>query len=452
MYKKIQRIHFIGIGGIGMSAIAEVLSRHGYRVSGSDLGKNESVRHLESLGIQVFQGHAGSHIAGAELVVFSSAILADNPELVAAKQGEIPSIPRAEMLAELMRLKTGIAVAGAHGKTTTTSLISVALVDAGLDPTIIVGGRVDHLGGANARFGRSEFLVAEADESDGSFSKLSPCLAVVTNIDREHMDYYGTMTRLRNRFLSFVNKVPFYGLVVLFGDDPYVKLMRPRITRRKKTFGFGERNDYRIVEYQCTPAGTACEVRIGRERELLRLQIPGRHNALNALATLAVTDELSIPRKQAIESMGNFGGVRRRFQQRGEKGGVTFIDDYAHHPSEITATLSAARERFPQGKVRVIFQPHRFSRVEDLFDRFSSCFKDCDQLCLVDIYPAGEKPIPGIHSEVLAENIERQGSVLVKYCSSQTLALETCLLSAKPGDVILTLGAGDLPNVYKELF
>lgn len=452
MYKKIKKIHLIGVGGIGMSGIAELLLRNGYTVSGSDLNRGESVKHIESLGVRVFVGHAASHIAGAELVVHSSAVREDNPELAAALAQGIPCIPRAEMLAELMRLKYGIAVAGAHGKTTTTSMIGLVLREGGLDPTIVVGGRMDNFGGTNARLGHGEFMVVEADESDGSFNKLSPSIAIATNLDREHMDFYKNMAGLKKAFLSFLNKVPFYGLSILCADDPYLRILRSRVTRRKVTYGFASDSSYRVTSYEAREGRTTCEIAAPGGRERLVLRVPGRHNVLNALAALAVADELSVPRSRALEALGEFQGVQRRFQRRGEVRGVQFIDDYAHHPSEIAATLAAARERFPESRIRVVFQPHRYSRVEDLFDQFSACFRNCDAVAVTDIYAAGEMPIPGVEAGALAENIRRQGHENARYVKRPMEGVQSWLDESAPGDVILTLGAGDLPNVYKELF
>ena len=452
MYNKISRIHLIGIGGIGMSGIAELLIRHGYIVSGSDLNRGESVRYLETLGIKVFQGHSAPNVDGAELVVFSSAIRNENPEYSEALKKQIPTISRAEMLAELMRIKYGIAVAGAHGKTTTTSMISTVLVEAGLDPTIVVGGRVDNFGGTNARLGSGEFMVVEADESDGSFNRLSPSIAIVTNIDREHMDYYKSMRRVRKAFESFLNKVPFYGLSVICGDDPSLKLMSHRIERRKRTYGFSPENTYRVLGYAVKDTGTECAIEAAGHKETLRLRVPGKHNVLNALAALAVADELSIPREQSLKGLSLFQGVQRRFQKRGEKNGVTFIDDYAHHPSEISATLAAAREQYPKSKIRVVFQPHRYSRVEDLFDQFATCFKNCDEVAITEIYAAGETPIPGVQSEVLVEQMCREGLGATRYFQKPIEGVENWLKKSAAGDVIITLGAGDLPNVYRNLF
>lgn len=435
-----------------MSGIAELLLRHGYEVSGSDLNYGEALKQIERLGVRVLVGHQASHVAGTELIVHSSAIKPENPELVAARDWKIPVIPRAEMLAELMRLKTGIAVAGAHGKTTTTSMISLALMEGGLDPTIVVGGRMDNFGGTNARLGKGEFMVVEADESDGSFNKLSPSIAIVTNMDREHMDYYITMRRLKTAFTSFLNKIPFYGLAVICADDPYLRTLQHRVTRRKKSYGFSADSDYRVVDYSPGPLLTECTVIADGHKEKMTLQVPGRHNMLNALAALVVADELSIPREKSLKGLASFQGVQRRFQKRGELAGVHFIDDYAHHPSEISATLAAARERFPASRIRVVFQPHRYSRVEDLFDQFSSCFSACDAVAITDIYAAGEQPIPGVDSQILVENLQRLGHGNARHVEKPMQGIETWMQQSVPGDVILTLGAGDLPNVYKHLF
>jgi UDP-N-acetylmuramate--alanine ligase len=452
MYNNIKRIHLIGVGGIGMSGIAELLLRNGYRVSGSDLKESELCLHLERLGVKIFRSHEAQNIEGADLIVYSSAVSETNPEFSAALAKEIPCIPRAEMLAELMRLKYGIAVAGAHGKTTTTSMIALALTQGGLDPTIVVGGRMDNFGGTNARLGSGDFMVVEADESDGSFNKLTPSIAIVTNMDREHMDHYETMTKLKKAFVSFLNKVPFYGLSVVCGDDPYLRMLLGKVTRRKKTYGFGKNNTYQITDYTPTTEGTQGRIRIGKDSLQLKLQVPGKHNLLNAVATLAVADELSISRATTLEALLAYQGVQRRFQKRGEVRGITFIDDYAHHPTEISATLSAARERFPKSKIRVVFQPHRYSRTEDLFDQFSTCFRSCDAVAVTNIYAAGEKPISGVSSEILVDSISRAGHPMALFSEKPMEAIENWLGESAPGDIILTLGAGDLPSVYRNLF
>lgn len=451
MYKKINKVHLVGIGGIGMSGIAEILRRHGYQVTGSDKNESESIRILRELGINVFLGHDASHVSDAELIVTSSAITAVNVEVVAAVARQIPVIPRAEMLAELMRIKYGIAVAGAHGKTTTTSMISWVLVEAGLDPTIVVGGRMDNFGGTNARLGSGEFMVVEADESDGSFSKLSPAIAVVTNIDREHMEYYRSMQNLRRAFVHFLNKVPFYGLSVLCWDDPVLRLLKVRLNRRVSTYGFNAEADYRVVDYKASETGSVSQIRCRGAVHRMTLTVPGRHNVLNALATIAVGDELSVPIARTVEALSRYEGVRRRFQFRGQIRGVSFIDDYAHHPTEIRVTLSAARERYPRSKLFVIFQPHRYSRVQDLFEDFSRSFDQCDRVWVTDIYAAGEPPLGGVTGLSIAEAISLRGSN-AEHVQRPAEAIERCLSLCQPNDVVLTLGAGDLPNVYRELF
>ncbi len=453
MYRKINKIHLIGIGGIGMSGIAQLLHNHGYTVSGSDIKESETLKQLASKGIKVYYGHRKENIENAELVVFSSAIKEDNPEIIHAKQEQIPIIPRAEMLAELMRLKYGIAVAGAHGKTTTTSMIGIILIAAGLDPTIVVGGRMDNIGGTNARLGKGDFMVVEADESDGSFSKLSPSISVVTNIDQEHLDHYQSMANLKKAFLNFLNKPPFYGTSIFYGDNTNLRLLRSKITRRYKTYGFSNNNHYKITDYTIKENGSEFKISINNEKTYcIKLNVHGKHNALNATAAFAVADELDISIDKILEGLATFSGVQRRFQIKGQISGVTFIDDYAHHPSEIEATLTAAREKYKSSRIFVLFQPHRYSRIENLFDRFTTCFFNCDMLAISDIYSAGEKPINEISSAHLVENIIKLGRKNVIYVSSLIEGIQTLLNNAKNGDIILTLGAGDITSVYSKLF
>lgn len=453
MYKKISKIHLIGIGGIGMSGIAKLLHSHDYIVSGSDLKDSENVRQLIESGIKVYLDHKNENVVGAELVVTSSAIREDNPELVYAKQKQIPIISRAEMLAELMRLKYGIAIAGAHGKTTTTSMVGMILLVADLDPTIVVGGRMDNISGTNARLGKGNFMVVEADESDGSFSQLSPSIAVVTNIDQEHIDYYQSMNNLKKAFLNFLNKPPFYGISIFNGDDTNLKLLRSKITRRYKSYGFSASNHYRITNYRVTNEGSEFVLYTNnKETHSVRLRVHGKHNALNASAAFAVADELEIPSFKIIEGLETFSGVQRRFQIKGQISGITFIDDYAHHPSEIEATLLAAKEKYKNSHLLVLFQPHRYSRFENLFDRFATCFFNCDILAITDIYAAGEKPIKELNSINLVENIIKLGHKNTVYVPSLMDGIQTLLKNAKPGDVILTLGAGDITSVYSKLF
>ncbi len=405
MFAKIQRIHFVGIGGIGMSGIAEVLLNLGYQISGSDLKHSAVTERLGALGASNFEGHAAANIAGADVVVTSSAIKVDNPEVAEARRLHVPVIQRAEMLAELMRLKYGIAIAGMHGKTTTTSMVAAVLAAGGLDPTVVVGGRVDAMG-SNARLGKSQYLVAEADESDRSFLKLSPILSVVTNIDREHMDCYRDMRDVRRTFLEFMERVPFYGLVVGCNDDAVLRRLLPRVHRRVTTYGTSQGSDF-LIRMGSLPVGSAPSA--GEPRPLIRfhmtykekdlgeftLHVPGVHNALNATAAIAVGTALDIPAEQIRTALDGFRGVDRRFQLKGKAAGVSVIDDYGHHPTEIRATLAAARQCGFR-RVHVIFQPHRFTRTRDLMDEFSTAFGDADTLCLLDIYPASEKPIEGI--------------------------------------------------------
>ncbi len=452
MYKKTNKIHLIGIGGIGMSGIAELLLSLGYVVSGSDQGRGDSVKRLETLGARIALGHQSQNVLGVDLVVHSSAIKAENPELRAARENKIPAIPRAEMLAELMRLKHGIAVAGAHGKTTTTSMIAWILTNAHLDPTIVVGGRMDNFGGTNARLGKGDFMVVEADESDGSFNLLSPSIGVVTNMDREHLDHYGSMENIEQAFLRFLNKVPFYGVSIVCGDDPTIQSLLSKVSRRVITYGFSPSSHYQVESYEPTIEGSVTTFVMGKTQSVLKLQVPGRHNALNAIAALAVADEIGLRRETSLATLSSYSGVQRRFQKRGEKGGVVFIDDYAHHPSEIAATLSAVKERFPNGRMRVVFQPHRFSRVNDLFDSFTDCFAGCDQVAVTDIYAAGEKPIAGVTGETLASSITSRNGVVARHVKQPLDIMEEWLKDGASGDVVVTLGAGDLPNVYQKLF
>ena len=502
MFAKIQRIHFVGIGGIGMSGIAEILLNLGYKISGSDLKRSAVTDRLKSLGAIIFEAHAAENVAAAEVVVTSSAISAGNPEVVEAQHLHIPVIPRAEMLAELMRLKYGIAIAGMHGKTTTTSMVAAVLAAGGLDPTVVVGGRVDAMN-SNARLGRSQYLVAEADESDRSFLKLSPILAVVTNIDREHMDCYRNMSDVKRAFLDFIDRVPFYGMIVACNDDPILRRLFPKIRRRMVTYGTRKGSDFYIKPCSNAPPdptasthvragaltrpigdatssnngkGTASSraekganigaalaaegARAGaavppiiinsfrikfRDKDLgeFHLRVPGLHNVLNATAAIAVGVGLDIPVDRIREALENFRGVDRRFQIRGEAGGVTVIDDYGHHPTEIRATLAAARQ-CGYRKIHVIFQPHRYTRTRDLMDEFATAFGDGDSLIVLDIYAASEQPIEGITGEVLARKIAENGFSGASYADSFDHAVEATIAEAAPGDMILTLGAGSV--------
>jgi UDP-N-acetylmuramate--alanine ligase len=451
MFAKIQRVHFVGIGGIGMSGIAEVLLNLGYKVSGSDLKNSPVTQRLASLGAQIFEGHCAENITGAEVVVTSSAITADNPEVAQARGLHIPVIPRAEMLAELMRLKYGIAIAGMHGKTTTTSMVAAILAGAGLDPTVVVGGRVDAMG-SNARLGRSQYLVAEADESDRSFLKLSPILSVVTNIDREHMDCYRNMRDVKRAFLDFMDRVPFYGMVVVCNDDANLRRLLPHIRRRTVTYGTRRGSDFHIKLRESAPISVEnrplSRFEISYRNQNLgafSLHVPGAHNVLNATAAIAVGIGLDLQPDQIRTALENFRGVDRRFQLRGKVAGVSVIDDYGHHPTEIRATLAAARQCGFR-KIHVIFQPHRYTRTQDLMDEFATAFGDADTLVVLDIYAASEKPIEGVTGEALARRIQ-QASHNARYVSSFGEAADAVVATAQEDDMILTLGAGSVSQL-----
>ena len=469
MFAKIQRIHFVGIGGIGMSGIAEVLLNLGYKVSGSDLKSSSVTQRLAGLGAAVFEGHRAENIAGAEVVVTSSAIATENPEVTEAHKLHIPVIQRAEMLAELMRLKYGIAIAGMHGKTTTTSMVAAVLAAGGLDPTVVVGGRVDAMG-SNARLGKSQYLVAEADESDRSLLKLSPILSVVTNIDREHMDCYRNMRDVKKTFLEFMDRVPFYGMIVACNDDSLLRRLLPEVQRRTVTYGTRRGSDFLIkiptlrqAQGRLSRADGARETGhppSGDSRPLshfgvtyrkddlgeFTLHVPGVHNVLNATAAIAVGVGLDVGVEAIRTALDQFRGVDRRFQLRGSAVGVSVIDDYGHHPTEIKATLAAARQ-CGFGKIYVIFQPHRYTRTRDLMDEFSTAFGDADSLFVLDIYAASEKPIEGITGEILAERIREKSGKRVQYASSSADAVNAAAAAARDGDMILTLGAGSVSHL-----
>ncbi len=466
MFAKIQRIHFVGIGGIGMSGIAEVLLNLGYQISGSDLRDSSVTQRLAALGAAIFEGHTAANIAGADVVVTSSAISVDNPEVAEARRLHVPVIQRAEMLAELMRLKYGIAIAGMHGKTTTTSMVAAVLAAGGLDPTVVVGGRVDAMG-SNARLGKSQYLVAEADESDRSFLKLSPILSVVTNIDREHMDCYRDMRDVRRTFLEFMERVPFYGIVVGCNDDAVLRRLLPRVHRRVTTYGTSQGSDFLIRMGSSSAGSSSVESSLvgsahaaGEHSPLIRFQVtykekdlgeftlhvPGTHNVLNATAAIAVGTALDISVEQIRSALDGFRGVDRRFQLKGKVSGVSVIDDYGHHPTEIRATLAAARQCGFR-RVHVIFQPHRFTRTRDLMDEFATAFADADTLCLLDIYPASEKPIEGITAAALANRISGPGKPSVAYAPTFSDAVASVAALAQPGDMVLTLGAGSVSQL-----
>ncbi len=450
MYKKDQRIHFIGIGGIGMSGIAEVLLNLEYRVSGTDLQKTEITERLVRLGGKIEYGHKAAHVEGANVVVISSAVKRDNPEVLAARAKKIPVIPRAEMLAELMRMKYGVVVAGTHGKTTTTSLIGTVLAEAEMDPTIVVGGKVWGLG-TNAKLGQGEFLVAEADESDGSFLTLSPTIAVVTNIDPEHLDHYGSMERLTEAFLNFLNKVPFYGADIICLDHPVLQAMIPQLQKRFITYGFSKQADFQAKDIRFDK-GTSSFTVIGPSDHLghLTVRLPGHHNVYNCLATIAVGCELEIEISTILDALAEFGGIQRRFEVKGEWNGVLVVDDYGHHPEEIKATLSAARLGWDR-RIVVAFQPHRFSRTKDLFQHFLGAFNQADHLVVTSIYPAGENPIPGIDAKNLAEEIAMHGHKSVTFIKDQRRIAGHLKKELRPGDLFITLGAGDIWKVGEKV-
>jgi UDP-N-acetylmuramate--alanine ligase len=451
MFAKIQHIHFVGIGGIGMSGIAEVLLNLGYKVSGSDLKASAITHRLAVLGAITFEGHRAENLSGAEVVVTSSAISRDNPEVAAAHANHVPVIPRAEMLAELMRLKYGIAIAGMHGKTTTTSMVAVVLAAGGLDPTVVIGGRVDAMG-SNARVGKSEYFVAEADESDRSFLKLSPILAVVTNIDREHLDCYRDLADVERTFIDFLDHVPFYGMVVACNDNEALRSILPGVRRRIVTYGTREGSDFLITDMHSGIGGeghfasSAFRVRyLGRDLGEFLLHVPGEHNVRNATAAIAVGIGLDIPVERIREGLAKFNGVDRRFQLKGRAHGVTVIDDYGHHPTEIRATLAAARQ-CDFRKIHVIFQPHRYTRTQLLLDEFATAFGDADNVTVLDIYAASESPIPGISGELLAERITEGGTDAV-HAASFADAADLVTKSAHSGDLVLTLGAGNVSQL-----
>jgi UDP-N-acetylmuramate--alanine ligase len=450
MVKRYQHLHFVGIGGIGMSGIAELLLNLGYRVTGSDLADSDITRKLQALGATLYRGHAEAHLGDADVLVYSSAVRADNPEIVAARERGIPVIRRAEMLAELMRLKYGIAVAGAHGKTTTTSMVATILAHGGLDPTAVIGGKLDSLGGS-AKLGQGEYLVAEADESDGSFLKLSPTIAVVTNIDLEHLDHYGDLRHIEDTFVEFVNKIPFYGRAVLCLDDPYIPALLPRVEKRILTYGLNPQADLQALDIKGTEDTSIFQVQFHRERlGAVQIRLPGLHNVLNALAAVAVGLELGVPFKQIQDALGEFSGVQRRFQIKAAIDDILVVDDYGHHPSEIRATLQAAKSGWNR-RILVVFQPHRFTRTFHLWEEFLSAFYDADSLVMLDIYPAGEDPITGITAERLCREIRRRGHRDATYMAERNGAVEWVMRHLLPGDMVLTLGAGDVWRISEEV-
>ena len=449
MYGKIRTIHFVGIGGIGMSGIAEVLLNLGYQVSGSDLRESDITRRLTSLGGRIAYGHLPENIGEADVVVTSTAVKADNPEVLEAQRRLIPVIPRAEMLAELMRMKYGIAVAGTHGKTTTTSMVATVLSHGGVDPTAVIGGKLDSLG-SNAKLGQGKFLVAEADESDGSFLHLSPTIAVVTNIDADHLDYYSGLDEIKDIFVDFINKVPFYGLAVLCLDDANIQEIIPRVKKRFTTYGLQNQADYQAINIVHEAGGTAFDVvKRGEVLGRISFRMPGRHNVLNALSVVAVAMELGLDFSVITEGFKDFGGVQRRFQIKYDQD-VMVVDDHGHHPAEIKATLAAARAGW-QRRVVAVFQPHRYSRTKFLLEDFATAFYQCDYLLVTDIYAAGEAPIEGVSAELLAQKVAGHGHKNAHYVGDRDLLTAHLMAAVQPGDIVITLGAGDVWKVGEGL-
>jgi UDP-N-acetylmuramate--alanine ligase len=455
---RVRHVHFVGVGGIGMSGLAEILVTLEFDVSGSDKKPNDITRRLQTLGVTIYEGHRSENVAHADVVVYSSAIPQDNPEIVRARELDVPIIPRAEMLAELMRVKYCVTIAGSHGKTTTTSLVATVLRAAGLDPTVVVGGQVNALG-SNARLGAGDLFVAEADESDGSFLRLTPTIAVVTNVDPEHLDHYGTYENLKDSFVQFVNRVPFYGLAALCVDHPSVQEMLPRVTRRHVTYGVSRQADYRASHPRYD--GLSASFSAYRRNEPLgefTVRMPGAHNVLNSLAVLAVADELAIPLDVTRDAIASFHGVQRRFTvigqptitRGGQRGDVLIVDDYGHHPAEIEATLDAAQRGFDR-RVVVAFQPHRYSRTHALFDDFTRAFNGADVLFVTDVYPAGEAPIEGATGRALSRAIQVHGHHHVDYVPDKKEMAKELLRVVEPGDLVIFLGAGDINSGAREL-
>ena len=450
---RVRHIHFVGIGGVGMSGLAEILRSLEFDVSGSDLKDSSTTRRLQTLGVRIDLGHREENVRGVDVVVYSSAIRPENPELTEARALGIPVIGRAEMLAELMRVKYGVAIAGSHGKTTTTSLVATVLRHAGLDPTVVVGGKMAALG-SNARLGAGDLLVAEADESDGSFLRLTPTIAVVTNIDPEHLDHYGTHDKIKEAFVEFAQRVPFYGLAVLCLDHPHVQDILPRIPRRHVTYGVSPQADYSARGIQFRGLETSFNAyRRGEPLGGFTVKMPGAHNVLNCLATIAVADELEVPLDVTKQALSTFGGVARRFSVIGVAQGVTLVDDYGHHPAEIRATLEAARRAYPGENHRIVvaFQPHRYTRTRDLFDDFTRAFNHCDVLLCTEIYAAGEAPIPGTSAERLVQSIREHGHQHARYVPSKKDLPQILLGLVRQGDVVIALGAGDINASVRDL-
>jgi UDP-N-acetylmuramate--alanine ligase len=443
MYGRIRKIHFVGIGGIGMSGIAELLLNLGYRVSGSDLRDTDTTRRLATLGGEIVIGHRAENLIEVDVVVTSTAVKADNPEVVEAHRRHIAVIPRAEMLAELMRMKYGIAIAGTHGKTTTTSMTSVVLHHAGIDPTAVIGGKLDAFG-SNAKLGRGKFLVAEADESDGSFMLLTPTIAVVTNIDLDHLDYYSGIEEIKQIFVDFINKVPFYGRAILCLEDRNIQAILPAVKKRFSTYGFNSQADFYAQNVKHREGRTSfVAYHQGQELGQISFAMPGRHNVLNALAVVAVANELEIPFSAIAGGFRHFGGLQRRFEMRHNISNIMIIDDYGHHPVEIKATLAAAKNGWGK-RVIAVFQPHRYSRTEALFDDFLTAFYDADALIVTDVYAAGEQPREGASSQALVAGIVDHGHKAVDYCETLEQAAKRVVELVQPGDMVISLGAGNV--------
>lgn len=451
-FGKATHIHFVGIGGIGMSGIAELLINLEYDVSGSDLKDTAVTKRLTSLGGNISIGHRGEHVGEADVVVYSSAVGQDNPEILEARDRNIPVIPRAEMLAELMRLKYGIAIAGAHGKTTTTSMVASILMCGHLDPTVVIGGRLDIWGGSNAKLGQGDILLAEADESDGSFLALSPTIAVVTNMDHEHVDHYGSMEAIRQTFVNFINKIPFYGMAIVCLDNEEIQGIIPELRKRCLTYGMTSQADLRARGVEQEGLGVSFEVNY-KDRSLGRMVVgmPGEHNVLNALAATAVGLELDLDTGVIREGLRSLGGLERRFHVKGQKGDILVLDDYGHHPTEIVATLKTAKECWPERRLVVAFQPHRYTRTKAVFDRFVISFNEADVLVVTSIYSAGEDPIDGVTGEGLAQGIKEHGHKEVIFCPQEEEVLSTLLSVIRPGDLVITLGAGNIYGVGDRL-
>ncbi len=452
-FTDLTRIHFVGVGGAGMSGIAEILLDYDLEVSGCDLAGSEATERLAGLGATISEGHSADHLSGVDLVVVSSAIAEKNPEVLEAKERGIPVVRRAEMLAELMRLKYGIAVAGTHGKTTTTSLVGAVLTEAGLDPTVIVGGRLRLLG-TGARLGKSDYLIAEADEFDRSFLRLSPVVAVVTNIDRDHLDTYGSLDEIRAAFVTFANRVPFFGRVLVCLDDANIQQILPQLAeRRVVTYGFSPQADLSAADVEALPWGSRFAVRSLRSGLLgtIEVPIPGRHNVLNALAAVGVGLALRLDFAAIAQGVAAFKGVHRRFEQVGQWRGAMVVDDYAHHPTEVAATLDAARQTFPRGRIHAVFQPHLFSRTVDQAENFGRALLGADRAVVTDVYPSREAPIPGVTGEMVVQAARQSGHHNVVYCPDWRRAPEVLAGEVEAGDVVLTLGAGDIYRLARQL-